>query len=94
VPPRLRDDVPEPRLGANELLIRVQASSVNGADVAVAAGMVREFAEHTFPVTLGRDFAGVVEAAGDGVSRYQPGDEVFGFVPLTNPTVHEGSWRS
>lgn len=91
-PPRLRDDVPEPRPAANELLVRVHASSVNGADAAVAAGMVREIAEHTFPVTLGRDFAGVVENTGDGVSRYHPGDEVFGFLPLMNPSVHEGSW--
>ena len=91
-PPRLRDDLPEPRPAANELLVRVRTSSVNGADAAVAAGVVREMAEHTFPVTLGRDFAGVVEDTGDGVSRYQPGDEVFGFLPLTNPTVHDGSW--
>jgi NADPH2:quinone reductase len=91
-PPRLRDDLSEPRPAPNELLVRVRTSSVNGADAAVAAGMVREIAEHTFPVTLGRDFAGVVEDTGDGVSRYQPGDEVFGFLPLTNPTVHEGSW--
>jgi NADPH2:quinone reductase len=91
-PPRLRDDLLKPRPTANELLVRVRTSSVNGADAAVAAGVVREIAEHTFPVTLGRDFAGVVEDTGDGVSRYQPGDEVFGFLPLTNPTVHDGSW--
>jgi NADPH2:quinone reductase len=91
-PPRLRADLSEPRPAANELLVRVRTSSVNGADAAVAAGVVREMAEHTFPVTLGRDFAGVVEETGDGVSRYQPGDEVFGFLPLTNPTVHDGSW--
>jgi NADPH:quinone reductase len=91
-PPRLREDLSEPRPAANELLVRVVASSVNGADVAVTAGVMREMAEHVFPVTLGRDFAGVVDDAGDGVSRYQRGDEVFGFVPLTSPTVHDGSW--
>ena len=90
-PPRLRDDLPEPRPAANELLVRVHASSVNPADAAIVAGMLKEFAEHTFPVTLGRDFAGVVETTG-GVSRYRSGDEVFGFVLHANPDVHHGSW--
>jgi NADPH:quinone reductase-like Zn-dependent oxidoreductase len=49
-------------------------------------------AEYEFPVTLGRDFAGVVEDVGPGVSRYKPGDEVYGFLVHANPTVHDGSW--
>ncbi len=90
--PALRDDLPEPDTADNELLVRVRASSVNGADVAIAGGMLREMVEHEFPVTLGRDFAGIVEGVGDGVGRYQVGDEVFGFLLHANPTVHEGSW--
>jgi NADPH:quinone reductase-like Zn-dependent oxidoreductase len=54
--------------------------------------MLKGMAEYEFPVTLGRDFAGVIEGAGSGVTRYGVGDEVFGFVPLANPAVHEGSW--
>ena len=82
-PPRLRDDMPEPRPADNELLVRVQASSVNPVDAAIAGGVLKEMVEHEFPVTLGRDFAGVVE---------QTGNEVYGFLPASNPTVHEGSW--
>jgi NADPH:quinone reductase-like Zn-dependent oxidoreductase len=37
-PPRLRDDLPEPRPAANQLVVRVLTSSVNGADAAVTAG--------------------------------------------------------
>jgi NADPH:quinone reductase-like Zn-dependent oxidoreductase len=48
--------------------------------------------EYEFPVVLGRDFAGVVEDAGSGVSRHGAGDAVFGFVLLANPAVHDGSW--
>jgi NADPH2:quinone reductase len=90
--PSLRDDIPEPSPGDNELLVRVHASSVNPVDVFIAAGGLKEMAEHEFPVTLGRDFAGVVEQVGSRVSRYQVGDEVFGFVLHANPTVRDGSW--
>jgi NADPH:quinone reductase-like Zn-dependent oxidoreductase len=89
--PALRDDLPEPSVGDNELLVHVHASSVNPVDVFIAAGGLKEMAEHEFPVTLGRDFAGVVNEVGPSVSRYQVGDEVFGFVLHANPTVHEGS---
>jgi NADPH2:quinone reductase len=90
--PALRDDIPEPRFGDDELLVRVHASSVNPVDLFIAAGGLKEMAEHDFPVTLGRDFAGVVERVGSGVSRFSVGDEVFGFLLHANPTVHDGSW--
>ena len=88
----LRDDVPTPHPGDTDLLIRVQSSSVNPVDAAIAGGMLRERFEHEFPVLLGRDYAGVVEEVGSGVTRYGVGDEVYGFVPHANPTVHAGSW--
>ena len=88
--PALRDDLAEPRPGSGELLVRVRASSVNPADVAIAAGLLKGIAEYEFPVTLGRDFAGVVERVGDGVTGYRAGDEVFGFLLHANPEVHDG----
>jgi NADPH2:quinone reductase len=54
--------------------------------------MLKGMAEYEFPVTLGRDFAGVVEQAGADVSEYKAGDAVYGFVLHANPTVHDGSW--
>jgi NADPH:quinone reductase-like Zn-dependent oxidoreductase len=74
------------------VLVRVSASSVNPVDNSVAAGMLRDMVEHEFPVTLGRDFAGVVEQVGSEVSALSEGDEVFGFNPGMSPTVHEGTW--
>ena len=53
--PGLRDDLPEP---TGERIVRVQATSVNPVDGAIAAGMLKGMAEYSFPVILGRDFAG------------------------------------
>jgi NADPH2:quinone reductase len=91
-PPRLRDGIPEPHPADGELLVRVHASSVNPVDAFIAAGYLKQFAEYEFPVTLGRDFAGVVEATGGSVGSYRPGDEVYGFHPGANPTVRDGTW--
>src|SRR2546423_5735277 len=91
--PALREDLPAPTPADNEVLVRVQASSVNPVDNGIAAGMLAGMGvEHQYPVTLGRDYAGVVEQAGAAVTGYQPGDQVFGFVLHANPTVHDGAW--
>ena len=90
--PGLRDDLPEPAAGESELVVRVHASSVNPVDAFIASGALKGMVEHAFPVVLGRDFAGVVEQVGGGVGRFRTGDEVFGYVPHADPSVHAGSW--
>jgi NADPH:quinone reductase-like Zn-dependent oxidoreductase len=60
--PAVRDDLPEPTAATGGLVVRVRASSVNPVDNAIAAGMLREMVDHDFPVVLGRDYAGIVEA--------------------------------
>ncbi len=90
-PPLLRDDLPEPAAGPGQVLVRVQASSVNWLDAGIAHGMFEDLTPHELPVTLGRDFAGTVEAVGEGVGTVEVGDEVFGAVPM-GQTVREGAW--
>lgn len=46
--------------------------------------------EHRFPVVLGKDFAGTVDAVGPGVENYAVGDRVFGVV--TKPHLGDGSF--
>ena len=89
--PSLRD-LPEPEITAEELLVRVRASSVNPVDAFIAAGYLQQYSEYEFPATLGRDFAGVVERVGSGVTGYAAGDQVFGYVRHASPNVHRGSW--
>ncbi|NUS25908.1 MAG: NADP-dependent oxidoreductase [Streptomyces sp.] len=71
-------DIPRPEAG--ELLVKVAAASVNGFDLAVTAGYLQGMMEHRFPLVLGKDFAGTVEALGDGVEGFAVGDAVFGAV--------------
>ncbi|GIF26719.1 NADPH:quinone reductase-like Zn-dependent oxidoreductase [Actinoplanes tereljensis] len=83
-------ELPTPSPSAGELLVRVEASSLNGFDTAVAAGYLTGMMEHRYPVVLGKDFAGTVEAVGPGVTRFAAGDRVFGVV--TKPFLGDGGF--
>jgi NADPH2:quinone reductase len=92
-PPALREGLPRPTPADSQVLVRVRASSVNPVDNSIAGGLLAEMGvEHDYPVTLGRDYAGLVDQVGDAVSGYAVGDEVFGFLLHANPAVHDGSW--
>ena len=87
--PEVRElDLPQP--GEGEVRVRVHAASVNGFDLSVAGGHLQGMMEHRFPVVLGKDFAGTIDAVGAGVSGYAPGDRVFGVV--TKPYLGDGSF--
>ena len=82
--------VPTPTAGPGEVRVKIRSSSLNGFDLAVAGGFIKDFMEHRFPVTLGRDFAGAVDEVGAGVTSFALGDNVFGVV-LTQP-LHAGGF--
>ncbi|WP_435213051.1 NADP-dependent oxidoreductase [Streptomyces sp. bgisy034] len=82
-------EVDAPRPEAGELLVKVAASSVNGFDASTAAGYLQGMMEHRFPLVLGKDFAGTVEAVGESVGGFVVGDAVFGVV--TKPFLGTGS---
>jgi NADPH:quinone reductase-like Zn-dependent oxidoreductase len=71
--------------------VAVRASSVNGWDVFVMSGHARAMMEHHYPVVGGKDFAGAVDAIGEGVTRFAVGDEVLGIVPNA-PFLSAGSF--
>jgi NADPH:quinone reductase-like Zn-dependent oxidoreductase len=78
-------EVPVPVPGAGQILVRVQAASINRADLdglGPRPGFMRPFIGMRAPrnTRMGIDVAGVVESIGEGATRYRPGDRVFGDV--------------
>jgi NADPH:quinone reductase-like Zn-dependent oxidoreductase len=78
-------DIPTPEAKPGEVLVRVHAASVNGIDLSIASGRLQGMLEYHFPVVLGKDFAGTVEAVGAGVTDFAAGDRVFGVVSDPSP---------
>jgi NADPH:quinone reductase-like Zn-dependent oxidoreductase len=70
------EEFSQPTPGAGEVLVRVQAASINPIDRFIALGYMAAYL--TVPLTLGTDFAGNVVAVGDGVTHVKPGDAVYG----------------
>lgn len=68
-------DVPEPVPLAGQVLVRVQATSINPLDYQVRRGDYADFVP--LPTITGHDVSGIVEAVGPGVTAFAPGDEVW-----------------
>ncbi|MGY1835250.1 NADP-dependent oxidoreductase [Blastococcus sp. SYSU DS0510] len=77
---QLRDDLPEPPVGPDTVLVRTRAAGVNPVDIGIREGNLAGFFPHHFPIVPGWDLAGVVEAVGPAVVDFAPGDEVFGYL--------------
>lgn len=73
-------DVPEPPHGPNEVLIRLEATSVNPVDWKLAAGRLDSVLPAEFPLIPGWDAAGTVAAVGSEITDYAVGDHVLGYV--------------
>ncbi len=73
-------DVPKPHPGAHDLLVKIRAIAVNPVDTKVRIGSPTET-----PRILGWDAVGTVEAVGEQVSLFKPGDEVFYAGSITRP---------
>ena len=69
--------IPRPHPQPGQVLVRVEASAVNPLDIKIRAGQAAH-ARRPLPAILGIDLAGVVEAIGEGVTTFRPGDEVYG----------------
>ncbi len=76
------EDFEPASLGPNQVLVRVRAAAANPMDFKFRGGAMKMVTGRSFPLAMGYDFAGVVEAVGDRVTRLHVGDEVLGGAPF------------
>ena len=70
-------DVPEPKVGNRDVLVKVSAASINPLDSMVRNGEFKQLLKYKTPFVLGHDVAGVVTKVGADVRGFAVGDEVF-----------------
>lgn len=68
-------EIPAPKPGPGEVLVRVRAAGVNPYDTYMRSGSYA--IKPPLPYTPGSDAAGTVEAVGQGITRVKPGDRVY-----------------
>jgi NADPH:quinone reductase-like Zn-dependent oxidoreductase len=74
---RCEDNVPDPQISGNTVLIAAAAASVNPIDWKLRSGLRRKDSPLSFPAILGRDVSGIVWAVGTDVKHFKAGDRVL-----------------
>jgi NADPH:quinone reductase-like Zn-dependent oxidoreductase len=77
------EEVARPVPGAGQVLVRVASTSFNAVDATIRAGDLQQVFPVALPHTPGIDVAGTVVQVGDGIPRFEVGDRVVGFLPMT-----------
>src|SRR5437764_14597609 len=75
------EEVPTPKHGPGQVLVRIHAAGVNPYDTYMRTGTYAQ--KPPLPYTPGSDGAGVIEAVGEGVKKVKPGDRVYTAKTLT-----------
>jgi len=70
-------EMPEPKLGPNDVLIQIYASGVNLLDSKIKSGEFKAMLRYKLPLIMGHDVAGVVVKVGARVKKFKTGDEVY-----------------
>src|SRR5579872_1490574 len=83
---KFEENVPEPQVSGDTVLIAAAAASVNPIDWKIRSGAVQKGFPLSFPAILGRDVSGVVRAVGANVKNFKAGDRVLA---LSNKTYAE-----
>lgn len=78
-------DIDPPQPDRGQVRVRVRAAGVQPFDCLFRSGTAAQWMPATFPQRLGNEFAGVIDALGDDVTRFSIGDEVLGW---TTPSAY------
>jgi NADPH:quinone reductase-like Zn-dependent oxidoreductase len=80
---------PDPVAKENEVVVKVRAIGVNYADCVIRMGFYASAKEYVgWPITPGFDFSGIVDQVGKNISRFKPGDRVFGISRFNAYATH------
>lgn len=77
-------DVPAPRPGAQQVLVKVSTAGVNPLDNMISRGEVKLITPYALPQIAGNEIVGRVEALGEGVTSFTVGERVFARLPLNS----------
>src|ERR1700738_2361407 len=72
-----RAEVPVPKVGNGDVLVRVSAAGINPLDKMVRNGESKQLLKYKTPFVIGHDVAGVVTQVGADVRNFKVGDEVY-----------------
>nr|WP_229501680.1 alcohol dehydrogenase catalytic domain-containing protein [Nostoc mirabile] len=85
------EEIPIPKIGLDEVLVQVEAASINPLDVKLISGNMQDYFPLTMPYTVGTDLSGIVVEAGLLATRWQKGDRVIArFEPGSSMNQHRG----
>ncbi|HEV2702360.1 MAG TPA: NADP-dependent oxidoreductase [Steroidobacteraceae bacterium] len=80
---KYEEDVAEPTLGADSVLVEAAAASVNPIDWKIRSGARQKDFPQQLPAILGRDVSGIVRAVGRNIRTFKPGDRVLAYTEAT-----------
>lgn len=78
------NEVAKPQMKENQVLVKVMAAGVNPVDLLIANGSIKLIQDYKFPLTLGNELSGVIEAVGAKVKGYKIGDKIMTRLPIAN----------
>ncbi|ATL45860.1 alcohol dehydrogenase [Chitinophaga caeni] len=83
-------ELPKPQVSPGHILVKMAAAGMNPYDWKLTDGIMEGHMPHVFPLIMGVDGAGIVEEVGEGVTRFQAGDKVYG--QFIHKPIGEGSY--